>query len=112
MHEHLDEVGIIHMNGRIYDPLIGRFMSADPYIQAPTNLKTFNRYSYVWNNPSEDQSQSNGVLWSLGGVELVDSSAVTAGDGPMSASASSRPPTVADHTDAQGLGGPIVGEGR
>jgi RHS repeat-associated protein len=51
MHEHLDEVGIIHMNGRIYDPLIGRFMSADPYVQAPTNLKTFNRYSYVWNNP-------------------------------------------------------------
>jgi len=51
MHEHLDEVGIIHMNGRIYDPLIGRFMSADPYVQAPTNLKTFNRYGYVWNNP-------------------------------------------------------------
>jgi RHS repeat-associated protein len=51
MHEHLDEVGIIHMNGRIYDPLIGRFMSADPYVQVPTNLKTFNRYSYVWNNP-------------------------------------------------------------
>ena len=51
MHEHLDEVGVIHMNGRIYDPLLGRFMSADPYVQAPTNLKTFNRYSYVWNNP-------------------------------------------------------------
>ena len=35
MHEHLDEMGLIHMNGRIYDPLIGRFMSADPFIQAP-----------------------------------------------------------------------------
>jgi RHS repeat-associated protein len=33
MHEHLDEVGVIHMNGRVYDPLIGRFMSADPFIQ-------------------------------------------------------------------------------
>jgi RHS repeat-associated protein len=51
MHEHLDEMGVIHMNGRIYDPLIGRFMSADPTIQAPYNLKSFNRYSYVWNNP-------------------------------------------------------------
>jgi RHS repeat-associated protein len=51
MHEHLDEMGVIHMNGRIYDPLIGRFMSADPRIQAPYNLKSFNRYSYVWNNP-------------------------------------------------------------
>jgi hypothetical protein len=44
-------MGVIHMNGRIYDPLIGRFMSADPRIQAPYNLKSFNRYSYVWNNP-------------------------------------------------------------
>jgi RHS repeat-associated protein len=50
-HEHLDEMGIIHMNGRVYDPLIGRMMSADPYVQAPKNLKTFNRYAYVWNNP-------------------------------------------------------------
>ena len=50
MHEHIDEMGIINMNGRIYDPLIGRFMSADPYIQAPYNLKSFNRYICVWNN--------------------------------------------------------------
>lgn len=51
LHEHLDEVGAVHMNGRIYDPLVGRFMSADPIIQAPENLKSFNRYAYVWNNP-------------------------------------------------------------
>ena len=51
MHEHLDEMGVIHMNGRIYDPLVARFMSADPVIQNPYNLKSFNRYSYVWNNP-------------------------------------------------------------
>ena len=50
-HEHLDEIGVVHMNGRIYDPLIGRFMSADPIIQDPENLKSFNRYSYVSNNP-------------------------------------------------------------
>lgn len=50
-HEHLDEVGVIHMNGRIYDPLVGRFMSADDVIPNPTNLKSFNRYSYVGNNP-------------------------------------------------------------
>ena len=51
MHEHIDEMGIINMNGRIYDPLIGRFMSADPKIQAPRNFKSFNGYSCVWNNP-------------------------------------------------------------
>jgi RHS repeat-associated protein len=51
MHEHLDEVGVIHMNARIYDPLIGRFMSPDDVIPNPTDLKAFNRYSYVANNP-------------------------------------------------------------
>ena len=51
MHEHLDEIGIIHMNGRVYDPLIGRFMSADPHVQAPENLQSYNRYAYVINNP-------------------------------------------------------------
>jgi RHS repeat-associated protein len=51
MHEHLDEMGLIHMNGRVYDPLIGRFMSADPFIQAPGNLQSHNRYAYVTNNP-------------------------------------------------------------
>jgi RHS repeat-associated protein len=51
MHEHLDEMGLIHMNGRIYDPLIGRFMSADPFIQAPENLQSHNRFAYVMNNP-------------------------------------------------------------
>ncbi len=49
-HEHLDD-GLIHMNGRIYDPVLGRFMSADPMIQAPDNLQSYNRYSYVMNNP-------------------------------------------------------------
>jgi RHS repeat-associated protein len=50
-HEHLDEMGVIHMNGRIYDPLVGRMMSADPFIQAPSVLQSYNRYSYVMNNP-------------------------------------------------------------
>jgi len=39
------------MNGRIYDPVIGRFLSADPYIQSPDNSQGLNRYSYAWNNP-------------------------------------------------------------
>ncbi|VVM21531.1 Rhs family protein-like precursor [uncultured Gammaproteobacteria bacterium] len=50
-HEHIDEMGLIHMNGRAYDPQIGRFLSADPYIQAPYNTQSYNRYSYVMNNP-------------------------------------------------------------
>ncbi len=50
-HEMLNSVDVIHMNGRIYDANIGRFMQADPYIQAPKNLQSMNRYSYVMNNP-------------------------------------------------------------
>jgi len=50
-HESVEEVGIIHMNGRIYDPMLGRFLQADPIIQAPNNSQSLNRYSYVINNP-------------------------------------------------------------
>ncbi|TMP29542.1 hypothetical protein CWB99_08000 [Pseudoalteromonas rubra] len=42
---------IIHMNGRIYDSSTGRFMQADPVVQAPTNLQNYNAFSYVLNNP-------------------------------------------------------------
>lgn len=51
-HEMLDEVGLIHMNGRVYDPTLGRFLSADPFIQDDWfGTQAFNRYSYVQNNP-------------------------------------------------------------
>ncbi|WP_233081090.1 RHS repeat-associated core domain-containing protein [Rheinheimera soli] len=39
------------MNGRIYDATLARFMQADPIVQAPTNTQSYNRYSYVLNNP-------------------------------------------------------------
>ncbi|MEX0139512.1 RHS repeat-associated core domain-containing protein [Massilia sp. LMS1-1-1.1] len=51
-HEMLDKLDLVHMNGRIYDPLLGRFMSADPLIQDPTHSQSYNRYTYVWNNPT------------------------------------------------------------
>jgi RHS repeat-associated protein len=44
-------MGMNHMNGRVQDSLIGRFMSADPFIQDPTNPQDYNRYSYVNDNP-------------------------------------------------------------
>ncbi len=45
------EVQCIHMNGRIYDPKLGRFLQADPFVQEPFNTQSLNRYSYVINNP-------------------------------------------------------------
>jgi RHS repeat-associated protein len=50
-HEMLDDLGLVHMNGRIYDPLLGRFLSADIVVQFPGSLQSYNRYSYVVNNP-------------------------------------------------------------
>lgn len=50
-HEELPDLGLIHMNGRVYDPRIGRFLSADPNIPDPFNTQSYNRYSYVMNNP-------------------------------------------------------------
>jgi RHS repeat-associated protein len=75
MHEHLDEMGVIHMNGRVFDPLIGRFMSADPHIQAPGNLQSYTRYAYVWNNPLR-YTDPRGYY-----VTSSDGSTVTSGDG-------------------------------
>ncbi len=39
------------MNGRVYDPTLGRFLSADPIVQSQFNPQSLNRYSYVLNNP-------------------------------------------------------------
>ena len=50
-HEHLDIFDLINMNGRVYDPMLGRFISADPIIEDMTNIQAFNRYTYVLNNP-------------------------------------------------------------
>lgn len=50
-HEQLDSVGLIHMNGRVYDAELGRFLSADPLVQQPKNYQNLNRYAYVFNNP-------------------------------------------------------------
>jgi len=51
MHEHLDEFKLINMNGRVYDPLVGRFLSPDPFVQMPDYSQSYNRYSYAFNNP-------------------------------------------------------------
>ena len=51
-HEALDKTGITHMNGRLYDPAIGRFLNADPFVQSPGFSQSHNRYSYVMNSPT------------------------------------------------------------
>jgi len=50
-HEHHQEFGLINMNGRMYDPLLGRMLSPDNNVQAPESSDGYNRYSYCFNNP-------------------------------------------------------------
>lgn len=50
-HEHLIPFNLINMNARLYDPIVGRFLSPDPHIQEPGMTQNFNRYSYALNNP-------------------------------------------------------------
>ena len=39
------------MNGRVYDPLLGRFGTPDPMTENPFSTQGWNRYSYVGNSP-------------------------------------------------------------
>lgn len=61
-HEHLTWFGLVNMNARLYDPLLGRFLSPDPYVQAPDFSQNFNRYSYALNNPLRYTDES-GEFW-------------------------------------------------
>ncbi|SHG45380.1 polymorphic toxin type 23 domain-containing protein [Pedobacter caeni] len=62
-HEHLLGVGLIHMNGRLYDPKLHRFLSPDSYIQDPFNTQNFNRFGYVMNNPLMYTDTSGEIIW-------------------------------------------------
>ena len=50
-HEHIDLMELVNMDGRVYDPVLGRFLSPDPYVQAPDMSQSLNRYAYCMNCP-------------------------------------------------------------
>ena len=50
-HEHIDLFEMVNMDGRMYDPVLGRFLSPDPFVQAPDFTQGLNRYIYCLNNP-------------------------------------------------------------
>jgi len=76
-HEHLLGVALIHMNGRLYDPKLHRFLSPDNYVQDPFNTQNFNRYGYVLNNPLSyvDPSGEFIPLLAIGVAALVGGTA-------------------------------------
>ncbi len=88
-HEHIEGMDIIHMNGRIYDPVIGRMVQSDPVIQAPEFILSYNRYSYVWNNP---MNRIDPTGYTSGDADGSDSIGPD-GDGPESVSNETDEPT-------------------
>jgi RHS repeat-associated protein len=67
-HEHLDEMGLINMNGRMYDPALGVFISPDNFVQAPDNTQNFNRYAYCLNNPLLYKDPSGNIFFLIPGI--------------------------------------------
>ena len=65
-HEHLDNVRLIHMNGRLDDPLLGRMISPDPMLSNLLNPEGLNPYSYVANNPASYTDPSGYFLKRIG----------------------------------------------
>jgi len=63
-HEHIEDTKYINMNARLYDPTIGRFLSADTVIDGMYTTQGFNRYSYVKNNPLKYTDPSGHWGWS------------------------------------------------
>ena len=62
-HEHLTTYGVINMNGRMYDPTVGRFLAPDTFVQMPDFSQSFNRYSYCLNNPLKYVDRDGKVFW-------------------------------------------------
>jgi RHS repeat-associated protein len=62
-HEHLDEFGLINMNARMYDPVLARFLSPDPYVPDVTYTQDFNRYTYARNNPLSYIDPTGEIVW-------------------------------------------------
>ena len=109
-HEHLTPLNLIDMNGRIYDPVLARFLSPDPYIQAPDFTQNYNRYAYCLNNPFKytDPSGENPLI-----VAAVIGAIVGAYSGGVIANNGQYNPTKWDYSAGKTwgymLGGAFVG---
>lgn len=67
-HEFLSDFNLYNMNGRLYDPVLGRFLSPDPYIADPSFTQSYNRYSYVLNNPLKYNDPTGEFPWLAAGI--------------------------------------------
>ncbi|WP_428242746.1 RHS repeat domain-containing protein [Gynuella sp.] len=66
----MQEVDLIHMTERMYDATLAQFISVDPNIRADSLSQSYNRYSYVMNNPMKHTDPS-GYFWNKLGHAIV-----------------------------------------
>lgn len=78
-HEMLSEFALINMNGRMYDPVVGRMLSPDNYVQMPDYSQNFNRYSYCFNNPLKYTDPSGDLVFAFPYVSWSKSGGFSAG---------------------------------
>lgn len=103
-HEHLHPFALINMNGRVYDPVNGRMLSADNYAQGALGTQGYNRYSYAGNNPLRFTDPSGEVLW----VPIMIGAAIGSAVGWQ---AGVRNGAEGDQLFAYALGGALIGGG-
>jgi RHS repeat-associated protein len=60
--EQIPDFDLVNMNGRVYDPSLGRFLTPDPNVQFISNLQSYNRYAYAGNNPLR-YTDPTGFFW-------------------------------------------------
>jgi RHS repeat-associated protein len=98
--EHVDPVCLENFNARMYDPQLGRFMSADSINPDPLNGQAFDRYAYTYNNllnatdPSghaSGEAQDGGMpCWGCSGPEMDDGLPVGMGNYTITANGGSK----------------------
>jgi RHS repeat-associated protein len=70
-HEHIQSMGLINMNGRLYDPKLHRFLQPDNLVQQLENTQNYNRYGYVLNNPLKYTDPSGEEAITLGVAVII-----------------------------------------
>lgn len=77
-------MGLNHMNGRVQDAILGRFLSPDPHIPDPSSAQSYNRYSYVNNNPLTMVDPSGFCGFNVDYIPGSDGTIIDNGDGTFS----------------------------
>lgn len=107
-HEHMPQFTLINMNGRMYDPMLGRMMAPDNFVANNTTTQGYNRFSYANNNPLSYVDPDGNMAWF---VPIIIGAAVGAYSGGVIANQGEYNPTKWSDSRTFGyvLGGAIIG---